>query len=329
MSRDALIKRIKEVTGWSYVDHVRIVTDVSDWMRIDAGDVVVLDGQEFLIKGNMYETRFGISEQPKYWVFSAVDLEGREEKIIKMPFHESFDVRIAGFRIHCFRSSEKEVRVLNMVRGDRRFMQGRTVMDSHGNPIRILDYIKGDTIFKIIHNNNKSHERYYHEDLPGILRNLTDCIHAIILLHDNHMCHGDIRNDHIIVDADGGYYRWIDFDLNQHVLDFDLWSMGNILNYAVGKGINAFSKVLKSDAFSDRIKNSLAPEDASAFYEYRVMNLKKLYPYISDRLSDILLHFTVKPKAFYPNLKLLLRDYIRMLERDFPMSGSASNPGRE
>jgi len=320
MDKDGLIRKIKEVTGWSYVDHVRIVTDVTDWMRIEAGDVVVLDGREFLIKGNMYETRFGISEQPKYWVFSAVDLENREAKIIKMPFHESFDVRIAGFKIHCFRSSEKEARVLEMVRGDQRFMQGRTVKDSHGDPVRIIDFIHGDTIFKIIHNNGKSHGQYYYEDLPGILKNLTDCIHAIILLHDNHMCHGDIRNDHIIVDAHDGRYRWIDFDLNQHVLDFDLWSMGNILNYAVGKGINAFSKILKSDAFPDSVKNSLVPEDASAFYEYRVMNLKKLYPYISEGLNNILLHFTVRPDKFYPNLKQLLREYVKVLERDFQLS---------
>jgi hypothetical protein len=73
---DRLLNRIKELTGWRNIRPPRIVTDTSDSMRIERGNIMRLDGRDFVIEGNRYETRFGISDQPKYWVFGAIDLEG-------------------------------------------------------------------------------------------------------------------------------------------------------------------------------------------------------------------------------------------------------------
>lgn len=313
-----LKQRISELTGWDVSRPVEIVTDTSDCMRINRGHVVRLEGRDFLIKGNKYESRFGIGYQPKYWVFGAVELETGEQKIIKTVFLEDFNVHIGVFKIHCYRSPQKESEVLNLVRGDKRFMQGYTLLDARGNPVRILDFIRGSSLMQMIHDVEKKHEEYFHEDLPQILRRLAGCIEAIVFLHDNGTCHGDIRNDHIIVDADGGDYRWIDFDLNQHVSDFDTWSIGNILSYSVGKGIRSFQGVFKDKRFSDEVKASLTTEDASAFYEYRVMNLRKLFPYIPERLNRILLHFTTKPQEFYSSMRQLLADYQEMLDSEFP-----------
>jgi len=316
--RAQIAERIRELTGWASVDHFRILTDTTDWMRIERGDVMQLGGRNFLVKGNLHETRFGIGEQPKYWVFSTLDLETGGHKIIKTVFLEDFHVHVGIFKIHCYRSSEKEAYVLDIAKGDHRFMQGYTVMDDTRNRIRIIDFIRGKTLFWYVHGIEKSHERYFHEDLPGILRNLTDCLEAIDFLHKRGTCHGDIRNDHIIIDADTGKYRWIDFDLNQHVSDYDVWSLGNIISYAVGKGINSFQQILKGHQFSDKVKESLKPEDGSAFFEYRVMNLKKLYPYIPPKLDSILNHFTIKPTAYYTNCGRLIEDFGEMLETEFP-----------
>jgi hypothetical protein len=38
------------------------------------------------------------------------------------------------------------------------------------------------------------------------------------------------------------------------------------------------------------------------------MNLKKLYPYISRKLNDILLHFTINTKIFYENIEDIIYD---------------------
>ncbi len=317
--QDQLEVRIRELTGWPAVKRPLIITDTSEYMRIQRGHVVRIGGCDFVIEGNRYESRFGIGDQPKYWVFGAIDLQAGRKRILKAVFHEDFNVHIGEFKVHCYRSPKKEARVLDLVRGDRRFMRGYTELDDNRNLVRIIDFIKGPTVFQHIFGIEKDHEQYFHEDLPGILWKLTGCMEAIQLLHDHSTCHGDIRNDHIIIDADTGEYRWIDFDLNQHVSDFDVWSMGNILNYAVGKGINSFHKVLGSDQFSGRVKQSLTPEDASAFYEYRIMNLRKLYPYVPDRLNDILMHFAVKSRGSYATMVRLIEDWKEMLDIDFPL----------
>ena len=317
-----LLARIHEVTGWNVSGKIGIFTDTSDWTRISRGDIIRLDGRDFVIKGNEYETRFGISDQPKYWVFGAYELESGERKIIKTVFHEDFHVHIGLFKIHCYRSPEKEAAVLDLVRGDFRFMQGYTALDEKQNHVRVIDYIKGPSFLQYAHEIPKPHERYVSEDLPRILWKLADCLRAIQFLHQNGLCHGDIRNDHIKVESGTGNYRWIDFDLNQNVSDFDVWSIGNIINYAVGKGITTFQHTLKSPKFSDKVKSSLTREDASGFFEYRIMNLGKLYPYISQRLNDILLHFTINPAKNYSNMDQLCDDYQAMLALDFPMGGN-------
>ncbi len=316
--RKLIAEKIRDLTGWTSVGRFEIHRDTTDWMRIKRGDIMRLGAHDYLVKGNPHETRFGIGEQPKYWVFSVLELETGEHKIIKTVFLEDFYVHVGIFKIHCYRSCEKESYVLDIAKGDDRFMQGYTVMDSKENRIRIIDFIRGKTVFTYVHGIEKSHEQYFCEDLPDILRNLTDCFEAIDFLHKHGTCHGDVRNDHIIIDADTGKYRWIDFDLNQHVSDYDVWSLGNIINYAVGKGINSFQQILKGNKFSDEVKESLRPEDGSAFFEYRVMNLKKLYPYVPPKLDNILNHFTIDPKAYYTNCSRMIEDYVEMLETEFP-----------
>jgi len=322
--QEVLNERVRQVTGWSEVGRIRVIKDTSDCMRIQRGHVLCLGDREFVIEGNRHETRFGIGDQPKYWVFAAIDLNSGKRFILKTVFHEEFTVHIGLFKVRCYRSPQKEAEVLNLVRGDHRFMQGYTELDTSGNQVRIIDYIRGPSIFQYIHNCQKSHEAYFHEDLPGMLHKLTGCMEAIKFLHDHGTCHGDIRNDHVIIEADTGAYRWIDFDLNQHVSDFDVWSMGNILNYAVGQGINSFHTILKGDRFSESVKSSLKPEDGSAFYEYRVINLVKLFPYIPRRLNAILMHFAIKPRGSYSTMDQLLDDYREMLQTDFPIPGAGT-----
>lgn len=314
-----LREKVEEITGWHIQPmYFKLIHDTSDWADILRGQVLRLNGRDFIIRGNMRETRFGIGDQPKYWVFSAIDMATQQEKIIKTVFYEEFHTHIGIFRIRCYRSPEKEGDVLQYTRGDLRFMQGETFYDVKHNNVRVIDYIRGQNLFDYIPSIDKTHEQYFYEDLPDILWNIQETMEAIQLLHQNGMCHGDIRNDHIYIDSKTKQYRWIDFDLQQDVTDFDMWSLGNIISYAAGKGIRSFKKILKTPKIDDKIKNSLSQADASAFYEYRIMNLKKIFPYLPERLNRILEHFLIQPKAFYSNIAELLHDYGEMLENDFP-----------
>ncbi len=303
----------------------KIVADTSDWMRIYRGDVIRLNelGKDYAVLGNMRETRFGISDQPKYWVFAVRDMDTGEKKIIKTVYHEEFHAHIGIFKIRCYRDPIKESDVIRFFRGDSRFMQGVSAEDDAGNNVRVLDFIKGPHFFELIPRIKKSREDYFREDLPVILWNLKDSMEAILDLHRNGFCHGDIRNDHLIVDAETKRIRWIDFDLKQDVTDFDLWSVGNILAYAVAKGILTFKQILRSPEFSDKVKLSLRPEDGSAFYNYRLMNLKKAFPYIPPILGDILQRFCAKPKSYFQSMEEFFDMYTESLEKEFPEGKNA------
>ncbi|MGB9852763.1 MAG: protein kinase [Candidatus Kapaibacteriota bacterium] len=318
--KEYFAEKIKELLGWKVNPaRIKIFTDTTDWMRINRGDILRLTCGDYLVKGNVREPRFGIDDQPKYWVFNTISLADNSEKIIKTVFHEEFYAHIGFLRIRCYRNPIKEGQVLELVRGDKRFMQGFVCFDEKGNAVRIIDFIRGKSFFQYIPMIEKSHEAYFFEDLPKILWKLKGSFEAISFLHDNKFCHGDIRNDHIIIESETGNYRWIDFDLMQDVSDFDLWSCGNILSYAVAKGLKTFDQVLKGNEFPYQVKMSLTQNDASAFYNYRIMNLGKLYPYIPIKLNKILLHFTVRPVAYYNSIKEFIEDYTEMLEAEFPL----------
>ena len=131
--KDEIIKRITELTGWKTNPlRFKIVTDTSDWMRIHRGDVIKVYGNVFLVKGNMREPRFGIDEQPKYWVFNTIDLKDNSEKIIKAIFKEEFYAHIGILKVRCYRDVDKESKVMVTCKGDERFMQGKTYFDEMG-----------------------------------------------------------------------------------------------------------------------------------------------------------------------------------------------------
>ncbi|MBI5116461.1 hypothetical protein HZA56_08305 [Candidatus Poribacteria bacterium] len=309
-----LRERIMQVTDGLVPDRLEVITDTTEFMNISRGHVIRLDGQYFLVTGYIYEARFGLSDEPKYWVKKAIDLKTGVRQIVKLAHREEFHMRIGPLRIRCYRNPHKEGQVLELVRGNPYFMQGRALFDGSGNEVRALDIIRGKNLYNMIFEMKMSHEEYFHTVFPEILRNLNECFKAVRFLHENGLCHGDIRNDHILVEQDTGQYRWIDFDLAQDFSDLDIWSIGNILQFCVGMGMVTFREVFQSTEFPESVRNRLTPGDASAFYEHRIMNLQKLFPYIPDRLNDILLHFTVSTTRFYESMAQIISDVSSALD---------------
>jgi hypothetical protein len=52
----------------------------------------------------------------------------------------------------------------------------------------------------------------------------------------------------------------------------------------------------------------LTEEDFNIVFGNRVVNLRKVYPYIPDALNYVLLHFSVGANIFYDNTGELLAD---------------------
>lgn len=288
---------------------VRIHTDTTDFFRIEYDDAVVLRGHPYLIRHNAKEGRFGVDDEVKFWVKRAVDLEDGSAKILKLVFYEKFKVNVGGIEFQCFRSPRKEARILELVNNHRNFMHGLSTEDEKGNTIRVLDLIKGQRIDTHVLNLPDDHETYFHEYFPAIFANYVECVEAIRFLHDHGEKHGDVRRDHIFVDGDSGVYRWIDFDFNyrhrENIYGYDLFGLGNILAFLVGKGDILLHDLKKRGT---PMLEKLRGEDMNMIFNNRVMNLRKIYPYIPQVLNDVLMHFAVGSKWFYEDTSQLLND---------------------
>jgi len=300
-----IIHQAERFTRESFSGRPEIFDDTTNFMYIDRGHVIELDGELFLVRGNEKEGRFGIDEQPKFWVKRAISLTSGRKFVLKLVCQETFKIQIGLVQVTCTRSGAKEGQVLQLVRGDHRFMQGRTVLDSRRNGVRVIDFINGTNLLNHIYSLNIPHERYFQECLPSLLARTMVAFHAIGFLNGHGLCHGDIRNDHILVERETGEFRWIDFDLTQDFPDFDLWSLGNILHCVVGKGFVSFRDVLREQP---EFSGVLADEDASAFFPHRIMNLKKVYPYLPGKLNDVLLRFSTGARAFYDSISQVIED---------------------
>lgn len=301
----------------------RIQGDTTDFFRVEYDDVVVLKGSPYLIRHNAKEQRFGLEDEDKHWVKRAIDLENGDLKILKLVFYEEFLAHIGDIEFVRTRSPRKEARILDLVSGNRSFMQGHSVEDEKGNLIRVLDFIRGDPLSECIMDMPLDHETYFYEQLPGVLKRFMSSIEAIRFLHDHGEKHGDVRRDHILVDKEDGWYRWIDFDYNyrhrEDIYSYDLFGLGNILLFLVGKG-----DVLMRD-LADRNQSAmsaLGEEDFNIMFHNRVVNLRKVYPYIPVALNRVLMHFSVGTNVFYEHTSQLLSDLGEVMEAQIPSRGN-------
>jgi len=288
---------------------LNIITDTTNYFKVDYDNVLVLGGRYYFIRQHEREGRFGIEDQPKYWVRRAIDLQTGEIKIIKMVFLEKMNARAGDLVFECVRSPAKEARILELVRDHPNFMHGTSANDSAGNNVRIIDYIPGRTMADIVEGTGTGHEDYFHNYFPVILNDYIGLVRAIEFLHKHGEKHGDIRRDHIIRDRNSNIYRWIDFDFSywhhENIFGYDLFGLGSILVYLAGRGDVIIHELKHND---HPALGRLTADDLGIIFNNRVTNLKKVYPYIPDQLNLVLLHFSTGAEVFYEDTGQLLDD---------------------
>lgn len=303
----ALRRRISEVTSREVSNKLNIFEDTSEFMSIDVGDILRLSGNDYLVMSHAREGRFGIDEQPKFWVKTSIDLTTGAKKIIKMVFNETFNSRIGETIFRCLRSPEKESAILQKMHGHSNFMHGQSVHDAAGNIVRIIEFISGPSLYTYLRQQKMSHEEYYHQEFSKVMQLFMKCIEAIAHLHKQGLHHGDIRADHIIIKNETNTYVWIDFDYEVSDL-YDVFCLGNVLQQVVGKGRHSLDDIrLRPSDYPD-FNNTLTSSDMSLMLRHRVANLHKLYPYISRALNEILMRFSCGATDPYKNVDSLLED---------------------
>lgn len=278
----------------------RIVTDTTEFMSIDYGDVMLLEGKHYLVNKNLSERRFGL-EDPKYWVKRCKELETGRHHIIKLEFYEKFDIRIGTLQSSCYRSPRKESRILKLIDGDMRFMQGRTVMDEKGNCVRILDIIYGSELDIALDRITVSHEEYFHTIFPDYFAKFIGAVRAIEFLHQHREQHGDIRRDHLLIESGTKDWRWIDFDytfgLRDNPYALDLFGLGSILLLLTGQ-----REITAQQLATQQHPVAITTADMALAMPYRLANIQKKYPYIPDSLNNICMHFSTKNTVFYSSV---------------------------
>jgi hypothetical protein len=303
----------ERISKWIGTDNVtrklNIITDTSDFYRVDYGDVVILGGNPYLIRNNEREGRFGIDDQQKYWVKRARDLSNGSVRIIKFVFHERFQARVGEIVFDCYRSPAKEARILQLANANPRFMHGFSVTDTSGNIIRILEFIKGKTLADSVLLLGKNHEDYFNNHLPFVLDEFIELTKAILFLHEHREKHGDIRRDHIIKDDVNGHCRWIDFDFNylhkENMFGYDLFGLGNILAYLVGRGDITIQALHQQGSSA---VDKITADDMNIIFNNRLINLKKVFPYIPEALNTLLLYFSTGANIHYDDTGQFLHD---------------------
>lgn len=288
----------------------RLVFDTSEFMSIDYGDVIVLKDRHYLVLRDESERRFGM-EDPKYWVKRCRELETGARKILKLVFHETFPLKIGNFEIRCHRSPEKEARILELVRGDARFMQGESMFDVKNNVVRVLDVIRGKRLDVWVEDIQADHKTYFFEFFPDILEKFIGACEAIAFLHSRWEKHGDIRRDHLWIEYETGAYRWIDFD---YAFDFhespwglDIFGLGNILLFLTGKAEHT-QLTLRQETYPYADLSSISPDDFLLMWPNRLANLRKVFPYIPKELNDVLMHFAAGSYVFYDHVQEFLEE---------------------
>lgn len=293
------------------VKGMKIVTDTTDFMALENGDVLILNEAPYLILRNEKERGFGMDDEPKFWVKRVIELRTNLKKIVKLVFYEEFEQKLGEFNVRFYRSPIKEAKVLNVVAGNPFFMQGISVNDAKENNVRIIDYINGTPLNSMITSLVESHEAYFYHTLPKILPGLLDCLEALTCVHENGYVHGDVRWDHIFLDRDSNKFRWIDYDYNyqfpENPFGSDIFGLGKIITSIIGKGVILYYDLKNNPQFQETLKH-LSLEDFSLLDQNRFVNLKKIYPYIPDELNNVLLNFSGRASNFYLSVNELFAD---------------------
>jgi hypothetical protein len=287
----------------------RVVTDTTEFMSIGPGDVIKVGDRHFLVHRDAVERGYAYKDN-KFWVKKCMELETGEAKLLKLVFLESFHLSYGCVKIRCYRSPQKEARMLDLVRGDTRFMQGWTAPDAAGNPVRIIDIISGKRIDLVTAAIKADHETYFREHFPGILHGFIKACEAIGHLHDLGEQHGDISLDHLMREHGTGALRWIDFDYayetRANPFALDLFGLGRMLACITGKWVHTLHTL--GDFGLDPATARLEAGDFSCVHKNEIMNLRKLFPYVPESLNRVLLHFSESAEIGYDSVAEFVGD---------------------
>jgi hypothetical protein len=123
------------------------------------------------------------------------------------------------------------------------------------------------------------------------------------------------------MEKETGNLVWIDFDYDyeadENPYGLDIYGLGNILLYSMGKGFHSLNRIEKDIPYYGDLKDRIVPDDFSILHKWKFLNLRKIYPYIPVPLNDILAHFSVGADMFYESVDEIMEDLNRCIHSFF------------
>ncbi len=217
----------------------RVYTDTTDFTAIDYGDVLLVEDRYFLVTAYTKEGRFGVDEQVKQWV-PKVRISPAARRISSNWCFTRPLTSAWRHTIPATAARKKEARILEIVRGRPHFMQGELLLDEAGNLV-------GDRAGTVTAGQGHPAQpavprRVFFHRTPGRSRPLP-AGHGCGRLSPRTgiPARRHPARHHVFVERTTGELYWIDFDYDFHLPErpfaLDLFELGNILTYLVGRGI--------------------------------------------------------------------------------------------
>ena len=121
-----------------------------------------------------------------------------------------------------------------------------------------------------------------------------------------------------MVNSETGNLVWIDFDydymVKENPFSLDIFGLGNILAYAIGKGFHERYMIINDKHKYGDFAEKIVEDDFSFLDQRRFVNLRKLYPIIPATLNNILMHFSKGSEVFYETTDEIIEDLNRCLQ---------------
>lgn len=286
----------------------RSIRTLREFTQTGVGEVIEVDGVRYQVIAIPEERIYDELDAAHLFVRIVRTVGTREKRVLKVgPTMDLADTDEPSIK-----SAVKESEILRLVQGNRGFVQGVGRVPTGCDFVLCdMEYMEGPTLPEWIKSMPQDHKTYYRDMFPFLAARFADAARALHELHEagrisqsEYGYHGDMgQGDCLIYDQSRSTLRWFDLNLvllgDRNGVAEDINELGKIFRFIVGKRLHTVgtfaqhpelyphARVRPAD-FSREDLVDLGVDDLSLL---PVVNLGKLFPYISDEVNALLMQF--------------------------------------
>ncbi|MDP8230685.1 MAG: hypothetical protein P9L93_06235 [Candidatus Gorgyraea atricola] len=257
---------------------IKIITELRR-MITEEKLIIKIEEDEFVILKELYTN-----------VYKADDSK-RQKKVV---------LKFQGDR----NSSVYEKAFFELVPPHDNIVKGYALEDESGKILIVQDFIEGKTLEDYSDLEGVDHKRYYKELFPILLEKFVEAVNAEkhVLKNDQRMFYHEFDLDHIIIDETRAG--------KPILIDFNEPAPRQIEKKVISNIGNSLCKLVMAQLYSDD-EDDLSEygiDDDDLNKDDYAVNAKKICPYVSDELNQILMRFAASSTNPYEDIDELIND---------------------